>query len=267
MELTAPNTEATELATSTWRDWMGIVASVGCAIHCAAMPFVIAYLPALGLSFLADEAFHKWMALVCFLIAIVAFIPGLRKHGSWVPISIGAFGLAIITYAAFGLAGECCPSCAAAKAAPADGSTAMVAGTDGGCEACESCSACSSEHAAPSEGSVAHVSAASTDGGCEACESCSSCSGEKDAATDGSAALVAAKTDGACDSCDSCSSCSSSETAIANASDESEEKKGLLAILAPWITPFGGIVLVTAHLVNRQYGFKCGCCKTPLATA
>ena len=75
-------THAPEKATgpSAWQDSIGIVASVGCAIHCAAMPFVIAYLPALGLSFLADEAFHQWMALFCFLIAIAAFVPGIRKH-------------------------------------------------------------------------------------------------------------------------------------------------------------------------------------------
>ena len=72
-----PETTTIETAMSTWRDSLGIIASVGCAIHCAAMPFVIAYLPALGLSFLADEAFHKWMALACFLIAIAAFVPGL----------------------------------------------------------------------------------------------------------------------------------------------------------------------------------------------
>ena len=99
---------------STWRDLVGIIASIGCAIHCAAMPFVISYLPALGLSFLADESFHKWMALACFLIAIFAFIPGLRKHGNWFPVSIGAGGLFLITFAAFGFAGECCPSCAEA---------------------------------------------------------------------------------------------------------------------------------------------------------
>ena len=86
VELTAlPSEGAAEnvnSGVSAWRDWLGMVASIGCAIHCAAMPFVIAYLPALGLSFLADESFHKWMALVCFLIAIVAFIPGVRKHGN-----------------------------------------------------------------------------------------------------------------------------------------------------------------------------------------
>ena len=38
-----------------WSDWLGVIAAIGCAIHCAAMPLIIAYLPALGLSFLADE--------------------------------------------------------------------------------------------------------------------------------------------------------------------------------------------------------------------
>ena len=58
------------VSNSTWRDLVGIIASIGCALHCAAMPFVISYLPSLGLSFLADESFHKVMALACFLIAI-----------------------------------------------------------------------------------------------------------------------------------------------------------------------------------------------------
>ena len=68
VDLTTLETEKIESSLSTWRDWVGITASVGCAIHCAAMPFVIAYLPAFGLSFLADEAFHKWMALICCLL-------------------------------------------------------------------------------------------------------------------------------------------------------------------------------------------------------
>lgn len=192
--------------TSTWKDWMGIVASIGCAIHCAAMPFVIAYLPALGLSFLADEAFHKWMALVCFLIAIVAFIPGIRKHGNWIPVSVGAFGLVFITFAAFGLAGECCPSCSAET-------------TSG------------SESAAVTP--VAELS-----------DSIAS--------------------DTACAECDECDHCQSTSTEGASGTEAgevgSEAEKDLLATLAPWITPFGGILLVAAHLLNRRYGCLCGCC-------
>ncbi len=141
VDIAVQQSEELDSSTSTWKDWLGIVASVGCAIHCAAMPFVFAYLPALGLSFLADEAFHKWMALVCFLIAIVAFIPGIRKHKSWLPISVGAFGLALITFAAFGLAGQCCSSCAAAStsavAAPASTGDAVP-----GCDQCAHCQYC-----------------------------------------------------------------------------------------------------------------------------
>lgn len=117
---------------SAWRDWLGIIASVGCAIHCAAMPFVIAYLPALGLSFLADEAFHQWMALACFLIAVAAFVPGIRKHGNWIPVSVATVGLVLITFAAFGLAGQCCASCVSA-----DGADSAVA-TAEHCDHCAS---------------------------------------------------------------------------------------------------------------------------------
>ena len=190
------NIESASSGTSSWRDWLGVVASVGCAIHCAAMPFVFAYLPALGLSFLADEAFHKWMALVCFLIAIVAFVPGIRKHKNWTPLSVAVVGLTLITYAAFGLAGECCASCSSKESA---------------------------ELVVTAEADCAH---------CTECESCKS------------------------------SSCKSSATAsvTAIAQQTTPKKSGLLSILAPWITPVGGVMLVGAHLLNRRYGCLCGCC-------
>ena len=158
------------------------------------MPFVIAYLPALGLSFLADEAFHKWMALVCFLIAIAAFVPGIRKHGNWIPVSIASFGIVFITFAAFGLAGECCPSCS---------STTPVA------ELSDSVAA-----------------------------------------------------DAACSECDHCQSQVEVEgqRTFTEITDEPEPDKDLLSSLAPWITPFGGLLLVSAHLMNRRYGSLCSCC-------
>ena len=189
--------ETTATSMSSWRDSLGIIASIGCAIHCAAMPFVIAYLPMLGLSFLADEAFHKWMALICFLIAIAAFVPGLKKHGNWIPVSIAAFGLVFITFAAFGLAGECCASCEAAQSSSVNSVCA-----DAGC--------------------------------CDQCESCCSQAGVVDDET--------------------------GEPSVA-AATEDEDEKGLLSTLAPWITPFGGVLLVSAHLLNRRYGCRCGCCK------
>lgn len=180
-----------------WGDSAGMIASVGCAIHCAAMPFVIAYLPALGLSFLADEAFHKWMAVACFGIALLAFIPGLRKHGRLTPVLIGSVGLVMISFAAFGLAGECCAACAT------DSNSAIVA-ADTCTEAC--CADCAAAASASAEASV-------------------------DAGNLHSPVSLATQFP-------------------------------WLATVAPWLTPIGGIVLVTAHLLNRRFGCLCGCCET-----
>lgn len=95
-----------------WADWLGMAASIGCAIHCAAMPMVIAYLPAFGLSWLADEGFHRWMAALCFGLAALAFLPGWKKHRSLVPFFFGGIGVLLLSVAAYGLEEGCCPSCA-----------------------------------------------------------------------------------------------------------------------------------------------------------
>lgn len=94
-----------------WGDALGLIASVGCAIHCAATPIVIALLPTWGLSWLAHDAFHQWMFAACFLIAIVAFVPGLRRHGSWLPMQVGFLGLIFIGVAAFVPGAHCCHGC------------------------------------------------------------------------------------------------------------------------------------------------------------
>ena len=100
-------------AWADWADWAGMTASIGCAIHCAAMPLIIAYLPALGLGWLAGEGFHRYMAIFCFVLAIMAFVPGWRSHRSLLPMAWGAAGLLLLNTAAFGLEGSCCPSCSA----------------------------------------------------------------------------------------------------------------------------------------------------------
>ena len=180
---------------SRWQDWIGIVASIGCAIHCAAMPFVIASLPALGLSFLADESFHRWMALACFVIALAAFVPGFRQHRRWAPAAIAIVGLSLITAAAFGLAGDCCAACES-SAAVEDSATACT-------EAC-------CEHCAINAPAVSETAA------------------EPNAGVHTASVVL----------------------------------PNFLTGLATWITPLGGMLLVSAHLLNRRYGCLCGCCET-----
>ena len=175
-----------QFTSSPRSDWIGVFASVLCAIHCAAMPFVISYLPALGLSFFADELFHKVMVFVCFAIAIYAFVPGFIKHRRWRPVVFGTFGLMFISAGAFAIEDDCC-------AVTPDGSSAS-----------------SAESALPSW-----------------CE----------------------------ESCDDSTTLVSSTPQISEPSQLDTLSQWLF-----WITPIGGVLLVTGHLLNRKYGCECNCC-------
>ena len=90
-----------------WMDMAGLTASIGCAIHCAAMPIAIGYLPALGLGWLATQGFHQGMAVVCGAIAVGAFFPGWRRHKNLLPTALGTIGICLITSHAFGN-NDCC---------------------------------------------------------------------------------------------------------------------------------------------------------------
>lgn len=140
------------------------------------------------------------MAVICFAIAIAAFVPGWRKHRRLMPLAIGGVGLALISVAAFGLAGECCAGC--------DATSAVSAG-----EAVDPGEAC-------------------TDACCE---------------------NATAKPDGG-----------KSLAFSANLAKSSQGRPThFLSGIAPWLTPIGGLILVTAHLLNRRYGCLRGCCSGP----
>lgn len=140
-----PQPSQSEASSHRWSDLVGMVASIACAFHCAAMPFVVTSLPALGLSFLADKAFHKWMAVICFGIAMAAFVPGWRKHRRLLPGVIAVVGLTLICSAAFGPAGDCCSSCSESKEV-AVSTEAAFASQEVCTEAC--CEHCTSESSA-----------------------------------------------------------------------------------------------------------------------
>lgn len=100
-----------------WADLTGLIASIGCAVHCAAMPLVIGYLPMLGLDWVATQGFHQAMAVICAVIAIAAFLPGWRKHKKLLPATLGLLGIAVITSHAFGAENCCGPTSACAEEA------------------------------------------------------------------------------------------------------------------------------------------------------
>ena len=214
---------------SGWGDWLGITASIGCAIHCAAMPLVFAYLPAFGLSFLADPAFHKWMVLICFLIAIAAFVPGIRRHGNWLPVSVASFGLAFITVAAFGFAGFGCASCEPSD--PGAGTNSATVAT------------VSIEDVKETFGDAAEPISV-----VPKCETCGVGIDER----------IDERIDELQPPTESVATVESKNSVNIVPTDDSGTN--WLLLIAPWITPFGGLLLVAAHLMNRRCGCSCGRC-------
>jgi hypothetical protein len=84
-------------------DQLGITASVACAIHCAALPFIITILPLWGLEFLA----HSWveLSMICLslIIGIWSLSTSFPKHLKVLPIMVlvTGFGFIAIGHYAF----------------------------------------------------------------------------------------------------------------------------------------------------------------------
>lgn len=75
----APTSSAYKKAILSF-DNLGILASMICLVHCLAMPFVVALLPFLGLSFLESHESHMWLGLAIITFALVAIVPSYMKH-------------------------------------------------------------------------------------------------------------------------------------------------------------------------------------------
>jgi hypothetical protein len=73
-------------------DRMGIVVSAVCLVHCLALPVVAMALPLVDLG-RVDGLFHVLLLAVIVPVAIVAFAVGYAKHGSPIPLLLGALGI------------------------------------------------------------------------------------------------------------------------------------------------------------------------------
>lgn len=87
-----------ESKTRWWRmaDRVGATASFLCAIHCAALPFVLALLPLLGLGFLADHRFERAFVLFACVLALASLLSGYRRHRRVLPLRLALPGLALL---------------------------------------------------------------------------------------------------------------------------------------------------------------------------
>ena len=256
-------------------DWLGVVASIACAIHCAAMPFVVGFLPLLGLSFLADPSFHKWMVGICLLIALLAFVPGWRRHGRLMPAFIAIFGLSLISLAAFAGPEDCCPTpCGDSSSTVHAAPMATMSGQGG--ELCvASCCPPSEEQMSPPPVVAVLVEAS-------ACEA--SCCPSGEPATPSAVVAVLTEEPACAASC--CPSSEDSTPVVVAAANEDDaacgeaccptdaeeievETAGFMALVWLIMTPLGGLVLVAGHLCNRHWSCRCaaGCCSSKQPSA
>ena len=270
-QMTAMNADPRLQGSQAYRDGLGVAASVLCAIHCAAMPFVVGFLPLLGLSFLAEPSFHKWMVGICLGFALIAFVPGWRRHQRLMPALIGLGGLGLISFAAFAGPDECCPTpCGDASA----GSTAMMPAT-AGVESCDSgcCDttmavatvvdedeeACTASCCATNDPTAIAVADDSTDAMLAGPEPDDEVPGPASEAMVESPAITAVTertvptgetpcTEGCCPESDD-------TIHMAGSGD-------FMSMFWLLMTPIGGVILVVAHLTNHRLTCRCkaGCC-------
>ena len=85
-------------------DRLGIALSVVCLVHCLRLPVAIAIAPFVAARWLGADEFHVTAALALVPVALLAMVPGLRRHGRKGVAAAMAAGLSLISTAAF--AGE-----------------------------------------------------------------------------------------------------------------------------------------------------------------
>ncbi len=177
-----------ETSLNHWKDRLGIIASILCAVHCAATPILLAFLPALTFTeWMASPRFHQIAAIVCVAMVSLAIWPAFRKFKDYRVLSLSTMGLSLLIAAAFILPDECCT---------------------------QSISSMSNVHPDAENDHAGHVHAS------------------YDHASHTSASVA---------------SVSVGHSNYALASVVSPE---LIALVQPWMTPLGGLLLVVAHGLN-----------------
>ena len=83
-------------------DGVAVCLSMLCLVHCLALPVLIASLPLLAASMVANERFHLWMLLAIVPTSVLALGSGFRTHRLRGPLVLGGLGVSLIASAAFG---------------------------------------------------------------------------------------------------------------------------------------------------------------------
>lgn len=87
-------------------DRVGATASFLCAVHCAALPFVLVLLPLVGLGFLADHWFERGFVLFACTLATFALARGFHRHQEPLPLLLAAPGMGLLLLGIIWIGGD-----------------------------------------------------------------------------------------------------------------------------------------------------------------
>ena len=78
-----------------------MTASLACAVHCAAVPLLVAVLPMVGLGFLKDERLEWALVASSAIVATASLTSGYRRHARRLPLGVLALGLMLLVSGRF----------------------------------------------------------------------------------------------------------------------------------------------------------------------
>ena len=88
-------------------DLIGLVLSGSCLLHCLLLPVALVAAPSLAVWLGETETSVHWMLFaVALVVSGWALMAGVRRHGVWLVVTVGAVGLLVMAVAAAHLFGR-----------------------------------------------------------------------------------------------------------------------------------------------------------------
>lgn len=77
-------------------DTLGMGASIICAVHCAAVPFLVSIAASAGLNIIQSAWFEFGILGMAVIFILSSLVPSFIKHKNALPLSLALFGLAAV---------------------------------------------------------------------------------------------------------------------------------------------------------------------------